>query len=86
MMLEWALTGLWHGSSDAASWDRAHELLVAVAAHGEISGQEVPCLLIAAKDDLEPDSLSIQRTARVCKKLYLLYLIFSFCYSKVKCV
>ena len=65
MMLEWALNGLWYGSSDAASWNQAHELLVAIATHGEVSGQEVPCLLIAAKDDLEPDSLCIQNAARV---------------------
>lgn len=36
-----------------------------VAAHGEITGLEVPCLLIAAKDDLEPDASCIQSSARV---------------------
>lgn len=52
-------------SSDASSWKRAHELLVEVAAHGEMTGLEVPCLLIATKDDLEPDASCIQSSARV---------------------
>jgi hypothetical protein len=38
---------------------------VEVAAHGEINGVEVPCLLIAAKDDFEPDSLCKQNAHRV---------------------
>jgi hypothetical protein len=57
--------GAWHGSSDAVSWKRAVELLVQVAAHGETNGFEVPCLLIAAKDDLEPDPAIIQSSAQV---------------------
>ena len=36
-----------------------------VAAHGEANGVEVPCLLIATKDDLEPDSSCVQNAARV---------------------
>jgi Ras family protein T1 len=36
------------------------DLLVEVAAHGEKYGFEVPCLLIAAKDDLEPDPICHQ--------------------------
>lgn len=36
-----------------------------VAAHGEMNGVEVPCLLIAAKDDLEPDSSCTQNAQRV---------------------
>jgi Ras family protein T1 len=51
--------------SDAVSWKRAVELLVQVAAHGETNGYEVPCLLIAAKDDLEPDPAIIQSSAQV---------------------
>jgi hypothetical protein len=38
---------------------------VEVAAHGEVNGLEVPCLLIAAKDDLEPDPSCVQNAARV---------------------
>ncbi|EFJ25633.1 MIRO family protein [Selaginella moellendorffii] len=55
-----------YDSSDDASWERASEILVKVTALGEHSGYEVPCLLIAAKDDLEPDPLAIQNSARVC--------------------
>lgn len=36
-----------------------------VAAHGEHFGNEMPCLLIAAKDDLEPDPACISSSARV---------------------
>ncbi|GKD49618.1 mitochondrial Rho GTPase 1-like protein [Tanacetum coccineum] len=42
-----------HDSSKEASWIRATELLVQVASHGESNGYEVPCLIVAAKDDLE---------------------------------
>ncbi|KAJ7296118.1 hypothetical protein O6H91_Y143500 [Diphasiastrum complanatum] len=55
-----------YDSSDEASWKRAADLLVEVAAHGETSGFEVPCLLIAAKDDHEPHPAAIQNSARVC--------------------
>ncbi|KAL2632904.1 hypothetical protein R1flu_004383 [Riccia fluitans] len=55
-----------YDSSDEASWKRAAELLVEIATHGESSGFEVPCLLVAAKDDMEPDSNAIQNSARVC--------------------
>lgn len=58
-----------YDSSDAASWGRAHELLVEVAAHGESNGVEIPCLLIAAKDDLEPDSTCVQNAHRVCTEM-----------------
>ena len=52
-------------SSSLVSWKRAAELLVEVAAHGENFGNEVHCLLIAAKDDLEPDPACISSSARV---------------------
>ncbi|CAM6128136.1 unnamed protein product [Calypogeia fissa] len=55
-----------YDSSDETSWERAEQLLVEVAAHGETSGYEVPCILIAAKDDMEPDPNAIQNSARVC--------------------
>lgn len=58
-----------YDSSDAASWNRAHELLVAVAAYGEMNGMEMPCLLIAAKDDLDPDSSCSQNAIRVCNEM-----------------
>lgn len=53
-------------SSDENSWKRAKELLVRVATHGENSGFEIPCLIISAKDDLEPYPSAIQDSTRVC--------------------
>lgn len=53
-------------SSDEASWKRATELLVEVAGHGEDTGFEVPCLIVAAKDDLDSFPLAIQHSTRVC--------------------
>ncbi|CAK9192437.1 unnamed protein product [Sphagnum troendelagicum] len=55
-----------YDGSNAASWKRAVDLLVEVAAHGEKYGFEVPCLLVAAKDDLEPDPICHQSSIQVC--------------------
>ncbi|KAA8545102.1 hypothetical protein F0562_019886 [Nyssa sinensis] len=54
-----------HDSSDESSWKRATELLVEVASHGEMTGYEVPCLIVAAKDDLDPSPTAIQDSTRV---------------------
>ncbi|PKI51549.1 hypothetical protein CRG98_028109 [Punica granatum] len=58
-----------HDSSDESSWKRATELLVEVASHGEITGFEVPCLIIAAKDDLDPFPMAIQDSTRVSQDM-----------------
>lgn len=47
-----------------------------VAAHGESNGVEVPCLLIAAKDDLEPDSTCAQNAQRVWSNLPMPFFCF----------
>ena len=47
------------------SWKRATELLVEVAGHGEDTGLEVPCLIVAAKDDLNSFPMAIQDSTRV---------------------
>lgn len=47
------------------SWIRASKLLVEVARHGETTGYEVPCVIVAAKDDLESSTTSIQDSTRV---------------------
>lgn len=52
-------------SSDEYSWKRSNELLVEVARHGEESGYGVPSLIIAAKDDLDPHPMSVQKSVRV---------------------
>ncbi|XP_076898853.1 mitochondrial Rho GTPase 1-like [Bidens hawaiensis] len=58
-----------HDSSNASSWTRATELLVQVASHGESTGYEVPCLIVAAKDDLEPYPTAIQDSTRVSQDM-----------------
>ncbi|KAI7730100.1 hypothetical protein M8C21_033306 [Ambrosia artemisiifolia] len=58
-----------HDSSNGSSWTRATELLVQVASHGESTGYEVPCLIVAAKDDLEPYPTAIQDSTRVSQDM-----------------
>ncbi|XP_042517716.1 mitochondrial Rho GTPase 1-like [Macadamia integrifolia] len=58
-----------HDSSDESSWKRATELLVEVASHGEASGFEVPCLIVAAKDDLDPYPMAIHDSTRVSQDM-----------------
>ncbi|XP_015062119.1 mitochondrial Rho GTPase 1 [Solanum pennellii] len=58
-----------HDSSCEASWKRAADLLVDVASHGEATGYEMPCLIVAAKDDLEPYLTEIQDSTRVSQDL-----------------
>ncbi|KAK1291505.1 Rac-like GTP-binding protein RAC13 [Acorus calamus] len=58
-----------HDSSDEKSWRGATELLVEVATHGENSGFDVPCLIVSAKDDLDPYTLAIQDSTRVSQDM-----------------
>ncbi|KAI3747432.1 hypothetical protein L6452_09889 [Arctium lappa] len=58
-----------HDSSNESSWIRATELLVQVASHGESTGYEVPCLIVAAKDDLDPYPTAIQDSTRVSQDM-----------------
>ncbi|GLT36319.1 hypothetical protein SLA2020_107050 [Shorea laevis] len=58
-----------YDSSDEYSWKRARELLLDVARCGEESGYGVPCLLIAAKDDLDPFPMALQNAARVTQQM-----------------
>ncbi|KAK9062265.1 hypothetical protein SSX86_019451 [Deinandra increscens subsp. villosa] len=58
-----------HDSSNGSSWIRSTELLVQVASHGESNGYEVPCLIVAAKDDLEPYPTAIQDSTRVSQDM-----------------
>ncbi|XP_021282187.1 mitochondrial Rho GTPase 1-like isoform X2 [Herrania umbratica] len=58
-----------HDSSDESSWKRATELLVDVAGHGEDTGYEVPCLIVAAKDDLDSFPMAIQDSTRVSQDM-----------------
>ncbi|KAG6429714.1 hypothetical protein SASPL_107767 [Salvia splendens] len=54
-----------HDSSRKPSWDKALEMLVDVASQGEATGYEVPCLIVAAKDSLDPHLSVIQDSTRV---------------------
>ncbi|KAJ0089068.1 hypothetical protein Patl1_32769 [Pistacia atlantica] len=51
------------------SWERTKELLVEVARQGEVSGHGVPCLVIAAKDDLDPCQITVQDSAMVSQEM-----------------
>uniref|UniRef100_A0A0D6R7H1 Mitochondrial Rho GTPase n=1 Tax=Araucaria cunninghamii TaxID=56994 RepID=A0A0D6R7H1_ARACU len=58
-----------YDSSDESSWRKTAELLVEVATHGENSGFEVPCLMVAAKDDLDAHPVPISDSARVSQDM-----------------
>jgi Ras family protein T1 len=58
-----------YDSSDVYSWRKAREILMEVARRGEERGYGTPCLLVAAKDDLDPYPMSVQESDRVCMEL-----------------
>ncbi|CAN0914275.1 Mitochondrial Rho GTPase 1 [Linum grandiflorum] len=58
-----------YDSSDEASWKRTTQLLVDVAGHGEDTGYEVPCLIVAAKDDLNSFPMAIPESTRVTQDM-----------------
>ncbi|KAL6549349.1 hypothetical protein OROHE_008466 [Orobanche hederae] len=61
------------------SSERATELLVEVASHAENSGFEVPCLIVAATDNLDSFSLDIQHSTRVSKDMAPIPVISKLC-------
>ncbi|XP_051122525.1 mitochondrial Rho GTPase 1 [Andrographis paniculata] len=58
-----------HDSSSESSWEKATDMLVDVASQGEATGYEVPCLIVAAKDDLDPYPTEIQDSTRVSQDM-----------------
>ncbi|KAL1551030.1 Mitochondrial Rho GTPase 1 [Salvia divinorum] len=58
-----------HDSSREPSWEKAMEMLVDVASQGEATGYEVPCLIVAAKDSLDPQLSVIQDSTRVSQDM-----------------
>ncbi|KAF5746744.1 mitochondrial Rho GTPase 1-like isoform X1 [Tripterygium wilfordii] len=58
-----------YDSSDELSWKRTTELLREVASHGEDTGYEVPCLVVAAKDDLVSFPMAIQDSMRITQDM-----------------
>ncbi|KAF3784022.1 Mitochondrial Rho GTPase 1 [Nymphaea thermarum] len=58
-----------YDSSDEGSWKRANDLLIQVASYGEDNGIEIPCLIVAAKDDLDHYPTSVQDSTRVSQDM-----------------
>lgn len=58
-----------HDRSDESSWRASSKLLVDIAAHGEDSGFEVPCLIVAAKDDQVSFTMAAQESTRVSQDM-----------------
>ncbi|KAG8663396.1 hypothetical protein MANES_01G208001v8 [Manihot esculenta] len=58
-----------YDSSDQYSWKRSCELLLELTRRGEETGYGVPCLLIAAKDDLDPYPMAVRDSVAVCQEL-----------------
>lgn len=67
-------------SSDEYSLKRASELLMTVARRGEVSGFMVPCLFVAAKDDLDSYPMAIKDSAKV---FILIKLCFILCRDRM---
>ncbi|KAL5716764.1 hypothetical protein ACHQM5_009887 [Ranunculus cassubicifolius] len=58
-----------HDSSDEQSWEKTSEMLNDVIIHGETTGFQVPCLIVSAKNDLDPFPMATQDSERVSQKL-----------------
>ncbi|XP_004495205.1 mitochondrial Rho GTPase 2-like [Cicer arietinum] len=58
-----------HDSSDGYSWKKSIDLLEQVVDHGERTGHKVPCLLIAAKDDLTLFPRTVLDSVKVAQEL-----------------
>ncbi|XP_004493665.1 mitochondrial Rho GTPase 2-like isoform X2 [Cicer arietinum] len=58
-----------YDSSDQYSWKKSRDLLEKVAGQGDLTGYRVPCLLIAAKDDLTPYPRAVQDSVKVTQEL-----------------
>ncbi|CAL9219681.1 unnamed protein product [Arabidopsis halleri] len=58
-----------YDSSDESSWNRAIDLLAEVATIGEDGGFKFPCLMVAAKTDLDPFPMAIQESTRVTQDI-----------------
>ncbi|KAF6160124.1 hypothetical protein GIB67_001906, partial [Kingdonia uniflora] len=53
-----------HDSSEK-SWNKATDLLIEVASHAKDSGLKVPCLIVTAKDDLDPCGTALKELTQV---------------------
>ncbi|XP_050238843.1 mitochondrial Rho GTPase 2 isoform X2 [Mercurialis annua] len=55
--------------SNEFSWKRSCEMLMETARQGEETGHLLPCLLIAAKDDLDSYPMAVRDSLAVCQEL-----------------
>ncbi|CAA0381413.1 unnamed protein product [Arabidopsis thaliana] len=58
-----------YDSSDEYSWNRAVDMLAEVATIAKDSGYLFPCLMVAAKTDLDPFPVAIQESTRVTQDI-----------------
>ncbi|MED6210465.1 hypothetical protein PIB30_064371 [Stylosanthes scabra] len=58
-----------YDSSDVHSWRKSKDLLEKVVRKGELTGYRVPCLLIAAKDDLTPYPRALLDSVKLTQQL-----------------
>ncbi|XLU61207.1 hypothetical protein S245_020416 [Arachis hypogaea] len=56
-------------SSNEHSWKKSRDMLEQVARQGELTGYRIPCLLIAAKDELTPYPRTVQDSVKVTQEL-----------------
>ncbi|KAF6147769.1 hypothetical protein GIB67_006742, partial [Kingdonia uniflora] len=59
-----------HDSSEK-SWNKATNLLIEVASHAKDSGLEVPCLIVTAKDDLDPYGTALKKLTWASRQMGL---------------
>ncbi|RYR53040.1 hypothetical protein Ahy_A06g027899 [Arachis hypogaea] len=52
-------------SSNEHSWKKSRDMLEQVARQGELTGYRIPCLLIAAKDELTPYPRTVQDSVKL---------------------
>ncbi|EOA31889.1 hypothetical protein CARUB_v10015117mg [Capsella rubella] len=60
-----------YDSSDESSWNRAIDLLAEVATIAKDAGYVFPCLMVAAKSDLDSFEMAIQESTRVTQDIGL---------------
>ncbi|AES96221.2 Rho GTPase [Medicago truncatula] len=55
--------------SDESSWKASYELLLKIVRHGEDTGFQVPCLMVAAKDDKDSFTMVIEEETTVSQDM-----------------
>jgi mitochondrial Rho GTPase 1 len=55
--------------SDESSWEASSELLLKITGHGEDTGFQVPCVIVAAKDDQDSFTMDIPEATMVSQDM-----------------